>query len=149
MAPPPRVVGSLQHEGDAALAQDEAVAGAVKRARGGRGLRVATRQRAEVAEGRQPDRRDGQVAGPRHADVHQSEPQPLAANLQSMVTAGTRGRECQRRPGELQVEAGPLDRRIRVLLGVVDPRASAEVIGLPEEHPLGTQSEHQADARSR
>ena len=131
------VGGPLQHERHAPLAQHEPVAAAVERARRGGRVGVPPRQRPQVAERRQADRRDGQVAGPRHADVDQAEPKPVAADLERVVAAGAGGRERQRRPGEPQLALDPLDRRIAVLVRVVEPRAAREMVGLPEQHPLG------------
>ena len=138
---------SLEHERHAPFAQHEAVAAAVERPRRRGRVVVPPRQGAQVAERRQPDRRDRQVAGARHADVDQAQPQPVPADLQRVVAAGAGRRQRQRRPGEPQRTPGPLDRRLPVLLRVVEPAPAGEVVGLPEEHPLGAQAEHQPDPR--
>ncbi len=141
------VAGPLQHECHASLTEHEPVSAPVERARRGGRIRVAPRQRPQVAEGRQPDRRDGQVAGPGHADVDQPEPEPVAADLERVVAAGAGGRKRQRRARELQPAARPLDGRIAVLVRVVEPRATAQMVVLPEQHPLGPEPQNQPDAR--
>ena len=91
------VAGPLEDERHSSLTEHEAVSAAVEWTRRGGRIAVPSRQRPKVAERRQADRRDGQVAGPGHADVHQTKPKPVAADLQRVVAAGARRRKRQRR----------------------------------------------------
>ena len=65
------MLGRLDHEDAGRLAEDEAVAVRVERARGAGRVVVALRQRAHVAEGGEGDRQDGALRAPGndHVDV--------------------------------------------------------------------------------
>jgi hypothetical protein len=65
----PRVLQLLQHEHGGALAEHEAVTGAVERPGGVRGVVVAWRRRSDGVEAGPRDRRDGRVRGARDHDV--------------------------------------------------------------------------------
>ena len=74
------------------------------------------------------------------------EPQPVTADLQSVIAAGTRRGQCQCRPRELQIATGPLDRRFPCPgRGRMTPCPAAEVIGLPR----GTSARHPVPAPDR
>ena len=70
-AAPLRVLVLLEHEHAGAFAEDEAVAVLVPRARGGRGIVVAGRERARRREAADAERRDGRLraAGDHHVGV--------------------------------------------------------------------------------
>ena len=64
-----RVLGRLDDEDAGALAEHEAVAGPIERARGALGIVVALRQRAHVRERRERHRQERRLGAAREDDV--------------------------------------------------------------------------------
>ena len=84
---------------------------------------------------------------PRHAEVDQPETEPAPTDLQRVIAAGAGGREGEPRTRKVEVATDPVERRFGVLFRVVDPVAPGGMVGLPEQHQLGAEPEHQPDPR--